>query len=71
MTKKALAKMIADAVIETLIEAGFYTADGELAEPYRRGLVLPGWTCSACLGFNGEAREKRTECRACGTPATK
>ena len=29
------------------------------------GLVLPGWTCPRCGVFNGEAKEKRTECRAC------
>jgi flavin-dependent thymidylate synthase len=30
------------------------------------GLVLPGWMCGACGVFNGEAKEKRMECRACG-----
>ena len=27
--------------------------------------VLPGWFCSGCLAFNGEAKEKRDICRAC------
>lgn len=30
-----------------------------------RGLVLPGWFCVKCGAFNGEAKESRTECRAC------
>lgn len=29
-------------------------------------IVLKGWTCTACQAFNGEGRELRTECRACG-----
>jgi len=30
------------------------------------GLCLPGWNCAHCLSFNGEAKEPRSECRACG-----
>ena len=31
-------------------------------------LDLPGWTCivEGCGVFNGEAKEERFECRACG-----
>jgi predicted RNase H-like HicB family nuclease len=32
------------------------------------GIVLPGWTCNGCGGFNGSANAGwRTECRACGS----
>ena len=27
--------------------------------------ILPGWFCPRCEVFNGEVRDKRTECRAC------
>lgn len=27
--------------------------------------ILPGWTCEKCGVFNGEAKEKRSACRAC------
>lgn len=27
---------------------------------------LPGWRCPACQAFNGEAKEIRLTCRACG-----
>ena len=37
----------------------------KLAE-YESGLTLPGWTCASCQGFNGSAKEERTECRGCG-----
>lgn len=30
--------------------------------------VLPGWTCQRCQGFNGDAKERRLACRACGNP---
>lgn len=30
------------------------------------GLTLPGWTCGACKGFNGEAKEALNVCRGCG-----
>ena len=30
------------------------------------GLTLAGWFCSLCKVFNGEEKEKRYECRACG-----
>lgn len=30
--------------------------------------VVPGWVCSECQGFNGEAKERLEQCRACGTP---
>ncbi len=29
-------------------------------------IVLPGWSCEMCKVFNGEAKEPRDECRACG-----
>lgn len=32
------------------------------------GLLLPGWTCSACRAFNGAAKELLAECRGCGAP---
>jgi hypothetical protein len=32
------------------------------------GLVLPGWSCPECFGFNGAGKEWLAECRACGTP---
>lgn len=28
--------------------------------------LLPGWECKNCLAFNGEAKERRQYCRACG-----
>jgi hypothetical protein len=31
------------------------------------GIVLPGWRCAHCRGFNGSAKELLTECRCCGT----
>lgn len=31
--------------------------------------LLPGWDCKGCGTFNGEAKEKRSECRACGKRA--
>ncbi len=31
-------------------------------------IVLPGWRCGHCRGFNGSAKELLTECRCCGTP---
>lgn len=40
----------------------------ELLEELRReraSNLFPGWTC-ACGVFNGEAKEKREDCRACG-----
>lgn len=30
------------------------------------GIVLPGWTCPACLAFNGAEKEWLSTCRACG-----
>lgn len=30
------------------------------------GWNLPGWTCGHCGVFNGEAKERRDECRSCG-----
>jgi hypothetical protein len=30
------------------------------------GICLPGWWCNECRGFNGEARGRRDDCRACG-----
>lgn len=32
------------------------------------GVILPGWVCSNCSGFNGAAKEVLPYCRACGTP---
>jgi hypothetical protein len=32
----------------------------------KEGLYLPGWTCSGCGVFNGEAKEPLIECRGCG-----
>lgn len=29
-------------------------------------MILPGWTCSGCSGFNGEAKGVLPNCRACG-----
>lgn len=29
-------------------------------------IVLDGWTCSACGVFNGELKQKRSDCRSCG-----
>jgi hypothetical protein len=31
-------------------------------------LTLPGWFCDTCKVFNGEAKERPPECRACGAP---
>jgi hypothetical protein len=28
--------------------------------------LTPGWICAACMGFNGDAKEKLSACRACG-----
>ena len=36
----------------------------------KSGLTLPGWTCASCQGFNGSAKEERTECRGCGAART-
>lgn len=49
------------------------TLPGELFKPWKEeeensGILLPGWQCSHCGSFNGEAKEKRTECRSCGAP---
>lgn len=30
-----------------------------------QGIVLPGWTCPSCKGFNGEAKERLEKCRGC------
>jgi len=30
------------------------------------GILLRGWTCTACRRFNGEEKEQRYECSACG-----
>ena len=30
------------------------------------GILLPGWTCSACKAFNGSAKVTLTHCRCCG-----
>lgn len=30
-------------------------------------MITPGWTCPNCSAENGEAKEVRTTCRACGT----
>lgn len=32
------------------------------------GILLPGWTCPKCSGFNSDAKERLTTCRACETP---
>jgi len=32
------------------------------------GVVLPGWTCAACSGFNGSGKELLSTCRGCGVP---
>ena len=43
----------------------------ELLEEVRRlraGIVLPGFTCSACGLFTGFEREVHTRCRACDAP---
>ena len=34
----------------------------------RQSLVLPGWTCPGCGGFNGEAKARRETCRSCNHP---
>jgi hypothetical protein len=31
-------------------------------------IELPGWTCPSCLAFNGDAKERLAECRACCHP---
>ena len=31
-----------------------------------QGIVLPGWSCEWCHAFNGEAKDPRIFCRACG-----
>lgn len=31
-------------------------------------MILPGWTCSTCHAFCGEAKERMSVCRACGAP---
>jgi hypothetical protein len=28
-------------------------------------MILPGWQCPKCHGFNGEAKEELTRCRSC------
>jgi len=30
------------------------------------GILLKGWSCRACGVFNGEEKERRSECRSCG-----
>jgi hypothetical protein len=35
------------------------------------GVVLPGWTCSACGGMNGSAKELLKECRGCDAPRSR
>lgn len=40
----------------------------EFAE--RFGIILPGWTCTTCRLFNGDAKERRTACRGCDAPRT-
>jgi hypothetical protein len=34
----------------------------------RAGIILPGWHCPKCQGFNGDAKERLTSCRACEAP---
>lgn len=29
-------------------------------------IVFRGWTCSGCRVFNGEEKDRRSECRCCG-----
>ena len=29
-------------------------------------MMLPGWFCQGCRGFNGEAKARLEVCRACG-----
>jgi hypothetical protein len=29
-------------------------------------MLMPGWFCGACSGFNGEGKEKILMCRYCG-----
>lgn len=41
----------------------------QVREYRQRGLMLPSWTCERCGCFNGEAKEDKIECRACGLPA--
>lgn len=39
------------------------------AKPYQKfskdSHILPGWTCTKCGAFNGEAKENRLSCRSC------
>ena len=42
---------------------------GELLERTRSmNDLLPGWSCPKCFVFNGDAKEKLTACRCCGSP---
>ena len=31
-------------------------------------IELAGWNCTVCRVFNGEEKERREACRACGSP---
>lgn len=44
------------------------TALLEEVRSLRGCLILPGWTCAHCHGFNGVGKEWYPACRACGAP---
>lgn len=44
------------------------TAAEVVAEARKRlkAVMLPGWKCTACGYFNGDAKERLSACRGCG-----
>ena len=53
------------------VHPGFSNGDRDAAavNEARRRLrepMQPGWTCSACGAFVGEAKERHSACRCCG-----
>jgi len=52
--------------ITALDEKNILAAENIALKCQLEGIVLKGWKCSACGIFNGEEKERRSECRACG-----
>lgn len=63
--KRTIFTELADALVDS-DEEGYRTVISRQTIK-AGGLVLPGWSCPSCGGFNGEAKEILEKCRACGT----
>jgi predicted HAD superfamily Cof-like phosphohydrolase len=69
MAKAPNGVVIRDAKKKVLKPPGWTPPDIRKAlglEAPRDGIVLHGWTCTACGVFNGEEKESHETCRACG-----